>query len=82
MSERIGSIGQKPIEIRYRGGVGYGKKTIKIVREDGIIPYDSLSEQEKAEFGKRLNQRAIEAVAKAHGYTVDFLDDPPDTVTA
>ncbi len=33
------------------------------------------------EFGKRLNQRAIEAVAKAHGYTVDFLDDPPDTVT-
>ena len=76
MPERIGSIGQKPIEIRYRGGVGYGKKTIKGNHED------SLSEQEKAEFGKRLNQRAIEAVAKAHGYTVDFLDDPPDTVTA
>ena len=59
------------------------KVITKIVREDGIIPYDSLSEQEKAEFGKRLNQRIIdEAVAKAHGYTVDFLDDPPDTVTA
>ena len=57
------------------------KVITKIVREDGI-PYDSLSEQEKVEFGKRLNQRAIEAVAKAHGYTVDFLDDPPDTVTA
>ena len=52
------------------------------MREDGIIPYDSLSEQEKVEFGKRLNQRAISAVAKAHGYTVDFLDEPPDTVTA
>lgn len=58
------------------------KVITKIVRENGIIPYDSLSEQEKVEFGKRLNQRAISAVAKAHGYTVDFLDEPPDTVTA
>ena len=32
------------------------KVITKIVREDGIIPYDSLSEQEKVEFGKRLNQ--------------------------
>ena len=58
------------------------KVITKIVRQVGISHNDSLSEQEKAEFGKRLNQRAIEAVAKAHGYTVDFLDDPPDTVTA
>lgn len=70
-----------------RGGVEDGKKEplkviTKIVRADGIIPYDSLSEQEKAEFGKRMNRRAIEAVAKAHGYTVDFLDDPPEVVTA
>ena len=56
------------------------KVITKIVRADGIIPYDSLSEQEKAEFG--MNRRAIEAVAKAHGYTVDFLDDPPEVVTA
>ena len=58
------------------------KVITKIVRADGIIPYDSLSEQEKAEFGKRMNRRALEAVAKAHGYTVDFLDDPPEVVTA
>lgn len=54
----------------------------KLVREDGIVLYDSLSEKEKGEFGTRMNRRAIEAVAKAHGCTVEFLDDPPDTVTA
>ena len=32
------------------------KVITKIVRADGIIPYDSLSEQEKAEFGKRMNR--------------------------
>ena len=58
------------------------KVITKIVRGDEVILYDSLSEKEKAEFGKRLNQRAISAVANAHGYTVDFLDEPPDTVTA
>lgn len=58
------------------------KVITKIVRGDEIIPYDSLSREEKVEFGKRLNQRAISAVAQAHGCTVDFLDDPPDTVTA
>lgn len=31
---------------------------------------------------KKEFSKSIEAVAKAHGYTVDFLDDPPDTVTA
>ena len=58
------------------------KVITKIIRGDEVILYDSLSEQEKAEFGKRMNRRAIEAVAKAHGYTVDFLDDPPEVVTA
>lgn len=58
------------------------KVITKIVRADGIVSYDSLSEQEKAEFGERMNRRAIEAVAKAHGYTVEFLDDPPDVGTA
>ena len=37
MTERIGSIGQKSIEIRYRGGVGYGKKTIKGNHEDMLV---------------------------------------------
>lgn len=54
----------------------------KIVRGDEVILYDSLSEEEKGEFGRRMNQRAIRAVAAAHGYTVDFIDEPPDTVTA
>lgn len=58
------------------------KVITKIVRGDEVIPYDSLSEKEKAEFGKRLNQRAISAVAKAHGFVVDFVDKPPATETA
>lgn len=56
------------------------KVITKIVRADGIIPYDSLSEQEKAEFGKRLNRRAISAVAQAHGCTAEFIDE--ETATA
>ena len=58
------------------------KVITKIVRGDEVIPYDDLSREEKAEFGKRLNQRAISAVAQAHGYKVDFIDKPPATETA
>lgn len=58
------------------------KVITKIIRGDEVILYDDLSREEKAEFGKRMNQRAISAVAKAHGYSVDFIDSPPKTETA
>lgn len=61
---------------------GLLKVDVKVVREDGVIPYDDLNREEKAELGKRLNQRAISAVAKVHGFTVDFVDKPPATETA
>ena len=57
----------------------------KIVREDGVVLYDSLSDEEKAAFWKRANRRAIEAVERLRGNTVEFLDDDDDatdTVTA
>lgn len=58
------------------------KVEIMVSRKDGVVPYDSLTEQEKVDLGKRLNQRAIRAAAQANGLDVDFMDLPPKTVTA
>ena len=58
------------------------KVEIMVSRKDGVVPYDSLTEQEKVDLGKRLNQRAIKAAAQANGLDVDFVDLPPKTVTA
>lgn len=58
------------------------KVEIMVSRKDGVVPYDSLTEQEKVDLGKRLNQRAIRAAAQANGLDVDFVDLPPKTVTA
>ncbi len=58
------------------------KVEIMVSRKDGAAPYDSLTEQEKIDLGKRLNQRAIRAAAQANGCEVDFTDLPPATVTA
>ena len=58
------------------------KVEIMVSRKDGVVPYDSLTEREKVDLGKRLNQRAIRAAAQANGLDVDFVDLPPKTVTA
>lgn len=58
------------------------KVEIMVSRKDGVVPYNSLTEQEKIDLGKRLNQRAIRAAAQANGLEVDFVDLPPETVTA
>ena len=58
------------------------KVEIMVSRKDGVVPYDSLTEQEKVDLGKRLNQRANRAAAQANGLDVDFVDLPPKTVTA
>ena len=58
------------------------KVIIKVVRGNEIIPYENLTEEEKDELGKRLTQRAINAVAKRRGCEVEFFDSPPETVTA
>ena len=56
--------------------------TAKVVRGDEVIPYETLTEEEKNELGKRLTRRSIEAVARARGCEVEFHDPPPGTVTA
>lgn len=58
------------------------KVNIFISRKDGVVPYESLTEQEKIDFGKRMNQRAIRAAALANGYEVEFTDLPPKAGTA
>ena len=58
------------------------KVEIMVSRKDGVVPYDSLTEREKVDLGKRLNQRAIRAAVQANGLDVDFVDLPPKTVTA
>ena len=51
--------------------------TVMVAREGEYIPYESLTEEEKRDLAKRLNQRAIRAVARLHGYDVEFFDDTP-----
>lgn len=58
------------------------KVITKVVRGDEIILYDDLSREEKAEFGKRMNRRAIRAVAKLHGYEVEFIESSPSNETS
>ena len=53
------------------------KWTAVVVRGDEHIPYESLTEEEKRDLAKRLNQRAIQAVARLHGYEVEFFDATP-----
>lgn len=48
---------------------------VKVVRGDEIIPYETLTDEEKDELGKRITQRAIQAVARLRGYEVEFFDD-------
>lgn len=55
------------------------KVITKVVRGDEVIPYDSLSKEEKTDLAKKLNQRAIAAVEKAHGRTVEFVEMPKET---
>ena len=56
--------------------------TTKVVRGDEVIPYESLSEEEKDELGIRLTRRSIEAVERMRGREIDWIETPPDTVTA
>ena len=56
--------------------------TAKVVREDEVIPYETLTEEEQKELRKRLNRRSIEAVEQSRGHEVIWHNHPPDTVTA
>ena len=55
------------------------KVITKVVRGDEVILYDSLSKEEKADLAKKLNRRAIAAVEKTHGRTVEFVEVPKET---
>lgn len=54
------------------------KVNVHVVTKSGVIPYDSLSPEEKKELGIRLNRRAMQAAARADGYVLEF-DDSPST---
>jgi hypothetical protein len=58
------------------------KWTANIVRGDEVIPYETLTEEEKNESRIRMSRRPIEAVERSRGNEVTWLDPPPDTVTA
>lgn len=58
------------------------KWTANVMRGDEVIPYNSLSEEEKDAQGIRTRKAGIRAVANARGCEVEFHDPPPDTVTA
>ena len=45
-----------------------------VSRNGQAIPYDSLTDGEKIELGKRINRRAMRAVIRRHGYDVIFQD--------
>jgi len=55
---------------------------IMVVRGGEAVPYETLTKEEKGELGKKLNQRAVKAVAANRGYDVKFYDSPPATETA
>lgn len=54
---------QKPLKIN-----------VHVVTKSGVIPYHSLSPEEKEELGIRLNRRALQAAARAEGYELEFDD--------
>lgn len=58
------------------------KWTAKVVRGDNVIPYESLTEEEKDALGRRLTRKSIEAVARSRGLEVEFINYLSGTVTA
>lgn len=56
--------------------------TAKVIRGDEVIPYESLTEKEKDELGIRLTRRSIEVVERMNGREIEWIEPPPDTVTA
>jgi hypothetical protein len=56
--------------------------TAKVVRGDDVIPYETLTEEEKVQYGIRMERTAIEAVERPRGNEVIWHNHPPDTVTA
>ena len=58
------------------------KWTAKVIRGDEVIPYESLTEKEKDELGIRLTRRSIEVVERMNGREIEWIEPPPDTVTA
>ena len=58
------------------------KWTAKVVRGDEVIPYESLSEEEKDELRIKWDRTGIKEVERMRGREIDWIETPPDTVTA
>ena len=52
------------------------KVNVHVCTKDGVVPYDSLSYEEKNALAISLNRRAIRAAANQAGYDVIFADPP------
>lgn len=45
--------------------------SIKVVRGDEIIPWEDIPREEQIELSKKWNLRAMQAVARRHGYIIE-----------
>lgn len=52
------------------------KVNVHVCTKEGVVPYDSLSYEEKNSLAISLNRRAIRAAANVAGYDVEFFDPP------
>ncbi|WP_304509907.1 hypothetical protein [Anaerotignum sp.] len=52
------------------------KVNIHVCTKDGVVPYDSLSYEEKNSLAISMNRRAIRAAASVEGFDVEFFDPP------
>ena len=56
--------------------------TANVVRGGNVIPYESLTDEEKDALGRRLTRKSIESVARSRGLEVEFSNHLSGTVTA
>ncbi len=52
------------------------KVDIYVRMKDKVIPYETLSYDEKKALGIRLNRRGMQAAARVEGYELEFFDPP------
>ncbi|MCQ4937384.1 hypothetical protein [Anaerotignum propionicum] len=52
------------------------KVDIYVRMKDKVIPYETLSHDEKIALGIQLNRRGMQAAARAEGYELEFFNPP------
>lgn len=52
------------------------KVNIYVRKEDKVLSYETLSDDEKKALGIRLNRRGLQAAGRVDGYELEFFDPP------